>query len=135
MRGLYGRPGVRVPPVLFQDPGTPPDVPPFLAMGLVPGECVEPVLEPGRGGSGFAEVRSRALDAAAVLAAVHRVEPAEAGLADEPVVSPATEIDRWTRAFGTVPADLQGEYERCARRGHYQGEQGRLPGDLPCRAE
>ena len=32
------------PDVLFSDPGDPPDVPPFMAMNLVAGECVEPVL-------------------------------------------------------------------------------------------
>ncbi|MEU9024964.1 phosphotransferase family protein [Actinomadura sp. NPDC048394] len=118
MRALHGRPGVRVPPVLFEDPGEPPDTPPFLAMELVPGECAEPVLEEGRDPAGFAAVRSSALDAAAVLAAIHSVSPREAGLEAEPVVTLADEIDRWTRAFATVPPDLQHEYERCARALH-----------------
>jgi aminoglycoside phosphotransferase (APT) family kinase protein len=114
MAALYGRPGVPVPPFLFQDAGAPP----FIAMGLIPGECVEPVLAESRDPARFAEIRLRALDAARALAALHSVEPAQAGLGDEPVVTLADEIDRWTRAFTTVPPDLQGEYERCARALH-----------------
>jgi aminoglycoside phosphotransferase (APT) family kinase protein len=114
MAALYGRPGVPVPQFLFEDAGAPP----FIAMGLVPGECMEPVLAESRDPARFAEIRVRALDAARALAALHSVEPAQAGLGDEPVVTLADEIDRWTRAFTTVPPDLQGEYERCARALH-----------------
>jgi aminoglycoside phosphotransferase (APT) family kinase protein len=122
MAALYGRPGVPVPPFLFQDAGAPP----FIAMGLIPGECVEPVLAETRDPARFAEIRARALDAARALAALHSVEPAQAGLGDEPVVTLADEIDRWTRAFTTVPDDLQGEYERCARALHAT-----IPAGLP----
>jgi len=111
MRALAGRPGVVVPEVLFEDAGAPP----FLAMSFVPGECVEPVLA-DRGALPAAEVRARYLDAVRVLAALHELHPAEIGLGHEPVVIPQAEIDRWTRAFETVPADLQGDYLRCARR-------------------
>ena len=111
MRALAGRPGVVVPEVLFEDAGAPP----FLAMSFVPGECVEPVLA-DRGALPAAEVRARYLDSVRVLAALHELHPAEIGLGHEPVVSPQAEIDRWTRAFETVPADLQGDYLRCARR-------------------
>jgi aminoglycoside phosphotransferase (APT) family kinase protein len=126
---LHARPGVPVPPVLFQDSGAPPygsaaesgtdaGAPPFIAMGLIPGECVEPVLSESRDPARFAEVRARALDAARALAALHSVDPAQTDLRNEPVVTLADEIDRWTRAFSTVPPDLQGEYERCARALH-----------------
>jgi aminoglycoside phosphotransferase (APT) family kinase protein len=114
MRVLHGQPGVVVPPILFEDRGAPPDVPPFVAMGFVDGECVEPVLDESRDQARFGEIRRRALDAARVLAHIHRVAPATVGLADEPVVGLEEEIDRWTRAFRTVPAELQGECERCA---------------------
>ena len=100
------------------DHGASAGAPPFIAMGLIPGECVEPVLAESRDPARFAEIRVRALDAARALAALHSVEPAQAGLGDEPVVTLADEIDRWTRAFTTVPPDLQGEYERCARALH-----------------
>jgi aminoglycoside phosphotransferase (APT) family kinase protein len=136
MAALQRRPGVPVPPLLFDDAGAAPygaadggadaGAPPFIAMGLIPGECVEPVLAQSRDPAHFAEVRARALDAARVLAALHAVDPARAGLGDEPVVSLAGEIDRWTRAFRTVPADLQGEYERCARALHAT-----IPAGLP----
>ena len=122
MAALYGRPGLPVPPLLFEDAG----VPPFIAMGLIPGECMEPVLAESRDRARFAEIRVRALDAARALAALHSVEPAQAGLGDEPVVTLADEIDRWTRAFATVPPDLQGEYERCARALHAT-----IPAGLP----
>ncbi|MEX5637747.1 phosphotransferase family protein [Parafrankia sp. FMc2] len=114
MNALHGRPGVRVPPVLFSDAAAPP----FVAMGLMPGECVEPVLADERDPARLGEVRARALDAAKVLSAVHAVNPEQAGLGDEPVVTLGDEIDRWTRAFTTVPADLQHDYEDAARALH-----------------
>ncbi|GAB2964115.1 phosphotransferase family protein [Amycolatopsis acidiphila] len=115
MAALHGRPGVRVPPVLFSDHGEPPEVPPFAAMGLVLGECVEPALSEERDPARFPQVRSRGLDAAGVLAAIHALDPAAVGLGDEPVMTLGAEIDRWTRAFSTVPADLQHDYERYGR--------------------
>ncbi|MCW2621347.1 MAG: phosphotransferase family protein [Frankiales bacterium] len=118
MRALHGRPGIRVPAVLFDDAGAPPDVPPLVGMGFVPGICREPGLEADRPSSQFAEVRSSALDCARMLGAIHRLVPADIGLAAEPVVTLADEIDRWTRAFETVPADLQGAYAACAEALH-----------------
>ncbi len=98
MRALAGREGVAVPEVLFEDAGDPPETSPFLAMNLVPGECLEPILvadpDPGR----FGEFRGRAVVAARVLAALHRLEPASIGLAEEPVVSVRAEIERWVHA-------------------------------------
>ncbi len=44
MRALAGSPGVRVPAVYFEDDGAPPEVSPFHAMNIVPGECLEPIL-------------------------------------------------------------------------------------------
>ncbi|MFJ9896507.1 phosphotransferase family protein [Streptomyces sp. NPDC091280] len=117
MAALAGQPGVRVPKVLFSDAGSPPDVQPFVAMELVPGECVEPVLMP-RGTLTAGEVRSRALDAARMLADLHRVDPGRTALAAEPAVSLAAEIDRWTRAFTTVSEDLSAGYEAVAARLH-----------------
>src|ERR1700734_2854224 len=108
-----GRP--LAPDVLFADPGDPPGVPPFMAMNLVPGECVEPVLcaaaerpEPG-------QVRARFFDAVRVLAQLHEIKPAAVGLGGEPVVGLADEVDRWTRAFVTLPGDMGGDYQRAAK--------------------
>jgi aminoglycoside phosphotransferase (APT) family kinase protein len=115
LRGLHDAPGVVVPAVYFADEGEPVLVPPFIAMALVPGECVEPVLADEHDPARRPEYRARGLDAARVLAAIHRVQPEQAGLGDEPVVSLSSEVDRWTRAFGTVPDDLRGDYQRCER--------------------
>ena len=98
--------GAAVPPVYFGDGGQPP----FAAMGFVPGECVEPVLADERDPAMRDEYRNRGLDAARVLAAIHKLNPADIGLGDEPVVSLGAEIDRWTRAFETVPSELQHNY-------------------------
>jgi aminoglycoside phosphotransferase (APT) family kinase protein len=114
MRALYGKPGVVVPPMYFDDAGAPPDVPPLVAMGFVEGDCVEPGLTDERDPAGFPSVRARAIDAARVLAAIHAVDPVQAGLG-EPAVPLDAEISRWTRAFATVPPDLQGDYVRCAQ--------------------
>lgn len=115
MQVLAGVPGVRVPKVLFSDKGAPPAHQPFVAMELVPGDCVEPVLVP-RGTLSAGQVRARALDAARMLAHLHRVDPKRTALAVEPVVTPGAEIDRWTRAFTTVPEDLRTGYEAVAER-------------------
>lgn len=114
MRALAGSEGVVVPRVLFEDAGDPPEVSPFVAMNLVPGECIEPILVADPDPSRFAEVRERAFDAAAVLASMHRPEPAAIGLRDEPVVSVEAEIDRWVRAYETSPPHLQFNYPEVA---------------------
>jgi aminoglycoside phosphotransferase (APT) family kinase protein len=112
---LQGGPRRLAPEVLFSDPGDPPDVPPFMAMNLIPGECVEPVLCPDADRPAPEQVRARSFDAVRVLNLVHRVVPDDAGLADEPAVGLADEVDRWTRAFATLPAELAGDYERAAK--------------------
>ncbi len=114
MRALAGRDGVAVPEVLFEDAGDPPGVSPFLAMNLVPGECLEPILQATPDPRRFGEFRSRAFDAARMLAAMHRLEPATIGLAGEPVVSIDAEIDRWVRAYETSPPHLQFNYPEVA---------------------
>ena len=103
------------PDVLFSDPGDPPGIPPFMAMNLVPGECVEPVLSDDADRPPAQQVRARYFDAMRVLALLHRIVPAEAGLGDEPAVGLADEVDRWTRAFATLPAELAGDYQRAAK--------------------
>jgi aminoglycoside phosphotransferase (APT) family kinase protein len=121
MGAQHGVPGVRTPAVRFSDAGTPLDVPPFVAMQKVPGECVEPLLdaplldaERPRDHATRTQNRAGYLNAARMLGHLHRVSPAEVGLNDEPVMSIADEIDRWTTAFGTAAEELQGDYHRCA---------------------
>jgi aminoglycoside phosphotransferase (APT) family kinase protein len=108
-----GRP--LAPDVLFSDPGDPPQVPPFMAMNLVPGDCVEPVLTDAAGRPGPDQVRARFFDAVQVLAQLHEIKPSAVGLGEEPVVGLAEEVDRWTRAFVTLPGDLAGDYQRAAK--------------------
>ncbi|WP_194829864.1 phosphotransferase family protein [Nocardia sp. XZ_19_231] len=117
MQVLAEQPGVRVPAVLFADPGRSDEVPPFIAMEMIDGRCVEPVLVP-RGTLPKAEVTSLAFDAVRVLADLHRVDPEPTVLCAEPVVTLAAEIDRWARAFSTVPVDLRTGHEAVAQRLH-----------------
>jgi len=120
LRALRGR--VRVPDVLFEDAGDPP----FFAMSFVEGVCVEPILDATRDPANFARVRARAFDAVDVLGTLHRLDPSAIGLGDEPVVSLGDEIDRWTRAFSTVPPEWQGNYEEVAASLHAS-----MPDPLP----
>lgn len=112
---LDGRPGVRVPPLLFTDAGAPPEVPPLFATALVTGECAEPLLE-ASSRVRLPEARSRARASAAVrmLAALHRLDPDAVGLGDEEVVTPVGEVERWTRTFATVPDEVRVGYQACA---------------------
>ena len=102
------------PDVLFTDAGSSPGTPPFMAMNLVPGECVEPILRPADDRPAPGVVRARYLAAARALADLHDTPLEAIGVADEPVVDLHAEIDRWTRAFGTLPADMRGAYQRAA---------------------
>src|SRR5437773_1383546 len=45
LRTLESCEGIRVPRVLFDDPGDPPDVPPFFVMSFVDGESVDPNID------------------------------------------------------------------------------------------
>ena len=114
-RAVQGSRRPLAPDVLFTDPGDPPDVPPFMAMNLVAGECVEPVLSEAADRPAPGVVRARFFDAVQVLAQLHGIVPAEVGLAAEPAVELADEVDRWTRAFATLPPEMAGDYERAAK--------------------
>lgn len=110
MRALAGAPGVRVPTVYFEDDGAPPEVPPFHAMNVVPGECLEPLLE-APSPEVMPLVPDRAFAAARMLAALHRVDPVAVGLGEEKRTSLADEITRWTRAFETVDERMNARYQ------------------------
>jgi len=111
---LHGQPGVAVPPLLFSDEGAPDDVPPFFATGLVAGTCQEPLLEAERNRLADDVIAARAFAAVRMLAALHRVDPTDIGLGDEPITTPAGEVDRWTRTFETVPDEVRVGYRACA---------------------
>jgi aminoglycoside phosphotransferase (APT) family kinase protein len=110
MRALDGAPGVRVPSVYFEDDGDPPEVPPFHAMDIVPGECLEPLLQ-APPPEVMPRVPDRAFAAAAMLAALHRVDPVAVGLGEEKRTSLEAEIKRWTRAFETVDEQMNARYQ------------------------
>lgn len=116
LRALARVPGVRVPEVLFQDPGAPPEVPPFFAMPFVAGECFEPNLDREDSLPAPRDVEGRALDAARMLAALHAVAPTSIALEGELEVTPADEVERWVKAFDTVEDALRPGYKRCAQR-------------------
>ncbi|MQY21477.1 phosphotransferase family protein [Nocardia macrotermitis] len=111
-RVLRGRDRPLAPTVLFSDEGQPPHSPPFMAMNFVPGECLEPILTPAARRPAPDVVHARYLDAARLLVELHRVRPESVGFADEPVITLGDEIDRWTRAFTTLPEEMRGDYER-----------------------
>jgi aminoglycoside phosphotransferase (APT) family kinase protein len=109
MRALAGAPGVRVPAVYFEDDGKPPEVPPFHAMNVVRGECLEPILAAPPPGI-LPLVPARAFGAARMLAALHRVDPDAVGVGDERRVPLEAEVKRWTRAFETVDERMNARY-------------------------
>ncbi len=117
--------GVRVPELLFTDLGAPPEIPPFIVTNFLPGECYEPILDAAKDPRPHDEVRTRALGAARMLAALHST-PADAlrGLdapdsaEPEHAVTLADEIDRWTRALNTVDDDARVGYRECAEALH-----------------
>jgi len=111
MRALDGAEGVRVPVILFEDDGTPPAIPPFHAMNLLAGDCIEPILIAPPPDDLLPLVPARAHAAAAMLAALHCVVPTAVGLGAEPVTTLDDEIRRWTRAFGTVDDALRARHD------------------------
>ena len=93
---------VRVPEVLFQDDGLQDDAgEPYFVMRWHPGESVEPVLDPAAHLSPDV-IEARALSAIEALAELHAVP-----VPDEPVLTPAQELERWMPTMRTVDADLR----------------------------
>jgi aminoglycoside phosphotransferase (APT) family kinase protein len=100
MRALAGT-EVPVPEVLTEDDGDPP----LFVMSMVDGETFEPLFDPPAGPVNRA-VAQRYRNAARTMADLHRLAPADLGLADEPVVDAAAEVDRWCATLETVDAAL-----------------------------
>jgi aminoglycoside phosphotransferase (APT) family kinase protein len=107
LKALEGAPGVRVPLVLFEVEGDPPDVPPFFAMSFAEGECFEPALDQIDVVPPPEEIDARARTCARMMAALHAVDPVAVGLGDEPEVDLTEEVERWVRAFATVDEDMK----------------------------
>ena len=107
-------PGVRVPEVLFEDPGRPPEVPPLFGMSFVEGECFEPIMDEAENLPPAAQIRARAFAAARMLACLHAAAPEAIGLGAEPELGLPEELERWVRIFESVDESLQGDYRACA---------------------
>jgi aminoglycoside phosphotransferase (APT) family kinase protein len=112
LRAIAGS-GVPVPEVLWEHAGEPPNVPPLFVMSLVPGTSFEPLFDPDDGGD-VTTVAERMRNAAGVMTALHTVDPQAAGLGVEPVVGPAEEVARWSRALGTVDSELAPNWDEVA---------------------
>jgi aminoglycoside phosphotransferase (APT) family kinase protein len=100
MRALAGT-SVPVPEVLAEDAGDPP----LFVMTRVDGTSVEPLYDTVRDGTED-EIAARYHRAAEAMAALHRLRAEDLGVADEPVVSAADEIERWCRTLETVDPAL-----------------------------
>lgn len=124
IKALHGTPGVMVPEVVLEDAGSPP----FFVMEFVPGEAYEPKWDVTEAPPAPDIVERRARAAATMLARLQAVTPPAVGLADEPVLSPAAELDRWAALYATVGDDLRGE-ETSLQRGLRQ----RIPAPAPAR--
>ncbi|MFZ0040284.1 MAG: phosphotransferase family protein [Solirubrobacteraceae bacterium] len=124
LRALHGVPGVCVPEVVFEDDGSPP----FFVMEFVPGEAYEPKWDVSDSPPTAEVVRTRALGAATMLARLQAVTPETVGLADEPALSLADELQRWSALFATAGDDLRGD-ELSLQRALAE----RIPAGLPAR--
>ncbi len=107
-------PGVAVPAILFTDAGDPPEIPPFFATPLLPGECKEPILIAPTSPVEAGLAGPRAGAAVDMLAAIRKGAPQSIGLGDEPVTTPADEVRRWVRTFETVPDEYREDYQLAA---------------------
>ena len=105
-RALQGSP-VPAPAVLAEDAGAPPEVPPFFVMPLEPGECVELAYLPPEQQRPAEQVRSRQLEVARLMGALHTLDVASLGLDDEPVTTLAQEAQRWTDSLDACDEDLR----------------------------
>jgi aminoglycoside phosphotransferase (APT) family kinase protein len=107
MKALAGN-GVPVPEVLWEDAGSPPDTPPLFVMSHVEGDCVEPLFD---GCPPAVDLAGRYRNACCVMAALHRLSPADLGLGGEPVMEPVAEVRRWCDTLRTVDAALVPEWQ------------------------
>jgi aminoglycoside phosphotransferase (APT) family kinase protein len=102
LSSLQSVPGVAVPPVLFTSDGDPP----LFAMGWVEGEALEPVMDAPAQDCDAETIRSRALGAARLLAALHSAPIAQVAARETPVL-PAEELDRWRPTMSAIDPTLR----------------------------
>lgn len=104
---LARAPGVAVPEVFGVDAGAPLEVPPLFVMSLVQGESYEPCLTALEPSASRAELETRFVAAARMLAALHAVAPTDPRIASEAPQNLPAELARWAKAFGSVEDDLR----------------------------
>lgn len=95
---LGGIEGIRVPEVIFAEE----EDPPFFGMEFLDGEAVEPILDDVALDPKV--VRTRALGAADMLAALHRADVTDLGLEEPRTIE--DELARWSRTMGAVDPAL-----------------------------
>jgi aminoglycoside phosphotransferase (APT) family kinase protein len=113
LAALDRAPDVRVPEVLFDDAGAPPDVPPLFTMTFVEGESFEPIVDETDAFPPAPWITGRAVEAARMLGALHRLHPGDMSLGDEPVTGLDREVERWLELFRTVDESLNQRAEEC----------------------
>jgi aminoglycoside phosphotransferase (APT) family kinase protein len=111
LRALHGTPGVSVPRVLGEQDGSPP----LFVMEFVAGESYEPKWDAAAQPPPAESIAPRVRAAATMLAHMHRPSADALGLADEPVLSPRRELDRWAQLFQTVGDELRGDEQTLYR--------------------
>jgi aminoglycoside phosphotransferase (APT) family kinase protein len=97
---------VPVPEVLWEDAGSPPEIPPLFVMSFLEGDSLEPLFDVDESGIEGEVVAERMRNAARTMADLHSIDPESLALGDEPHVGPAQEIDRWCRLLETVDPNL-----------------------------
>jgi aminoglycoside phosphotransferase (APT) family kinase protein len=93
---------VPVPDVLWEDAGSPPEVPPLFVMSYLEGTSVEPLFDVDADGCEGPVVAERMRNAARTMAYMHSLDPGALSLGHEPRVGVEQEIDRWCRLLETV---------------------------------
>ncbi len=105
IRALSGT-AVPVPDVLWEDAGSPPDVPPLFVMSFLEGTSLEPLFDVDKSDAVSGVVAERMRNAARTMAALHSIDPESLPLGDEPHVGAAQEIDRWCKLLETVDSEV-----------------------------
>jgi Phosphotransferase enzyme family len=109
LRLLSARETVPVPAVLFEDPGSPPALPPLFAMSFVAGDSVEPLFDeqPASGGASPSprDIAARAHHAAQLLVGLQAAGVA-AGIEAGEAISLRGEVGRWGAALETIDAPV-----------------------------
>jgi aminoglycoside phosphotransferase (APT) family kinase protein len=106
--------GVKVPTVYAGDVGDPPTVPPLFLMEFVAGESFEPLHSSPDGAPSESSLAAREFSAVHMLAALHRVDPGDLALGDEPVVTPERELARWADVMASC--ELSGQQSTASER-------------------